>query len=210
MNKAIALWDNDYARHARAIALLHASHSDQQQQWHDEQQSSSVPIQNGLKRLSSHLYYLESQSSMSPAEFSRRRTLLEGLKGQLSSTTEGGMSVYAASSAVGGGGGGGGPGRSSSGVFATLRQQDDMIDGLAEGVDGIKKRTKSINEQVYSQIGMVDEIDENIELAKQELEDVTRRSVRFRKENRKSVWRLHLMIVGLSVLLFLLILLGMF
>jgi len=145
---------------------------------------------------------------MSPAEFSRRRTLLEGLKGQLSSITEGGMSVYAASSAVGGGGGG--HGGSSSGVSAALRQQDDMIDGLAEGVDGIKKRTKSINEQIYSQIGRVDEIDENVELAKQELEDVTRRSVRFRKENRKSVWRLHLMIVGLSVLLFLLILMGLF
>eukprot|EP00580_Thalassiosira_gravida_P001572 CAMPEP_0201610604 /NCGR_PEP_ID=MMETSP0492-20130828/17297_1 /ASSEMBLY_ACC=CAM_ASM_000837 /TAXON_ID=420259 /ORGANISM="Thalassiosira gravida, Strain GMp14c1" /LENGTH=188 /DNA_ID=CAMNT_0048076475 /DNA_START=120 /DNA_END=683 /DNA_ORIENTATION=- len=188
MNKAIASWDNDYARHARAIALLHASHSDQQQrkQWNDQQQSSSDPVQNGLKRLSSHLYYLESQSSMSPAEFSRRRTLLEGLKGQLSSITEGGMSVYAASSAVGGGGGG--HGGSSSGVSAALRQQDDMIDGLAEGVDGIKKRTKSINEQIYSQIGRVDEIDENVELAKQELEDVTRRSVRFRKENRKSVW----------------------
>mmetsp|Transcript_35352 Transcript_35352/g.76334 ORF Transcript_35352/g.76334 Transcript_35352/m.76334 type:complete len:209 (+) Transcript_35352:198-824(+) len=207
MNKAIASWDNDYARHARAIALLHASHSDQQQQWHDEQQSSSVPIQNGLKRLSSHLYYLESQSSMSPAEFSRRRTLLEGLKGQLSSTTEGGMSVYAASSAVGGGGGGGGPGRSSSGVFASLRQQDDMIDELAVGVGRLKNQTHLIHQEATSQVRLLDEMENNVDLANQGLEEETRRAMRLKEE--KSVWRLHLIIVGLSVLLFLLILMGL-
>ena len=46
-----------------------------------------------------------------------------------------------------------------------------------------------------------------VDLANQGLEDETRRAMRLKEES--SVWRLHLVIVGLSVLLFLLILMGL-
>lgn len=46
-----------------------------------------------------------------------------------------------------------------------------------------------------------------MDLANQGLEDETRRAMRLKEES--SVWKLHLVIVGLSVLLFLLILMGL-
>merc|ERR1711862_977483 len=48
----------------------------------------------------------------------------------------------------------------------------------------------------------LDEMDANVDLASRGLEDETRRAMRLKEE--KSVWRLHMIIVGLSILLFLL------
>ena len=192
MNNPITAWDNDYARLARAASQLRTTspnsasfHSNQQRQ------GQAASIQTGLTRLESQLGALESNLSLTPAEASRRRTLLDGLKGQLSSG--------AASVASGGGGRGD--------AAAALRQQDEMIDSLAVGVGRLKNQTNLIHQEANSHVRLLDEMDDNVDLANQGLEEETRRAMRLKEE--KSVWRLHLIIVGLSVLLFLLILMGL-
>merc|ERR1712194_31608 len=162
-----------------------AFHSNQQRQG----QASS--IQAGINRLASQLYALESNLSVSPAEASRRKSLLEGLGSQLSS--EGVAAIVGA--------------RGESSTAAALRQQDDMIDELAVGVGRLKNQTNLIHEEANSHVRLLDEMDNNVDLANQGLEEETRRAMRLTQE--KSVWRLHLIIVGLSVLLFLLILMGL-
>ena len=105
------------------------------------------------------------------------------------------------------GGGGGGYGRGESAAAAALRHQDDMIDDLAVGVGRLKTQTHMIHDESRAHVRLLDEMDNNVDLANQGLEEETRRAMRLREE--KSVWRLHLIIVGLSVLLFLLILMGL-
>lgn len=105
------------------------------------------------------------------------------------------------------GGGGGNSGGFQSATSAALRQQDDMIDELAVGVGRLKTQTHMIHQETNAHVRLLDEMDHNVDRANQGLEDETRRAMRLREES--SVWRLHLVIVGLSVLLFLLILMGL-
>mmetsp|Transcript_8461 Transcript_8461/g.18963 ORF Transcript_8461/g.18963 Transcript_8461/m.18963 type:complete len:195 (-) Transcript_8461:211-795(-) len=193
MSNPITSWDNDYARLARAASQLRTTSSNNSSfNSNQQRQGQASSIQTGINRLASQLHALESNLSLSPAEASRRRTLLEGLNGQLS--TDG---VAA----------GGGAGRGESSTAAALRQQDDMIDELAVGVGRLKNQTNLIHQEANSHVRLLDEMDANVDLANQGLEEETRRAMRLREE--KSVWRLHLIIVGLSVLLFLLILMGL-
>ncbi|KAL7542014.1 hypothetical protein ACHAXR_011434 [Thalassiosira sp. AJA248-18] len=196
MNNPITSWDNDYARCARAASQLRTT-SPNSSSFHSNQQrqGQAASILTGLNRLASQLSDLESNLSLSPAEAGRRRTLLDGLKNQLSSDNGG----------LGASGGGGGRGESST--TAALRQQDDMIDELAVGVGRLKNQTNLIHQEANAHVRLLDEMDTNVDLANQGLEEETRRAMRLREE--KSVWRLHLIIVGLSVLLFLLILMGL-
>jgi hypothetical protein len=191
MNNPITSWDNDYARLARAASQLRTT-SPNTSAHHPSRQGQAPSIQTGISRLASQLNALESNLSLSPTEVGRRKNLLEGLKGQLSS--DGGASVP-----------GGGRGESSSAT--ALRQQDDMIDQIAVGVGRLKTQTQLIGQEATSHVRLLDEMDTNVDLANQGLEEETRRAMRLREE--KSVWRLHLIIVGLSVLLFLLILMGL-
>eukprot|EP00804_Cyclotella_cryptica_P029028 CCRYP_005236-RA/>CCRYP_005236-RA protein AED:0.00 eAED:0.00 QI:30/-1/1/1/-1/1/1/294/189 len=188
MNNPITSWDNDYARLARAASQLRTTgNSNSPFNSSAQRQGQASSIQTGIERLDSQLNALERNLSLTPAEVSRRRNLLEGLRSQ-----------------VGGGGGGGG---FESSTAAALRQQDDMIDELAIGVGRLKTQTSLIHQEANAHVRLLDEMDNNVDLANQGLEDETRRAMRLREES--SVWRLHLVIVGLSVLLFLLILMGL-
>ncbi|KAL7517633.1 hypothetical protein ACHAWX_002543 [Stephanocyclus meneghinianus] len=188
MNDSINSWDNDYARLARAASQLRTT-SNSNSPFHSnaQRQGQASSIQTGIERLDSQLNILERNLSLTPAEVSRRRNLLEGLRGQ-----------------VGGSSNGGG---FESSTAAALRQQDDMIDELAIGVGRLKTQTSLIHQEANAHVRLLDEMDHNVDLANQGLEDETRRATMLREET--SVWRLHLVIVGLSVLLFLLILMGL-
>lgn len=199
MSNPITSWDNDYARLARAASQLRVTtptpssssfYSSQQQR-----QGQAASIQTGINRLGSQLTGLENNLTLAPAEANRRRALLDGLKSQLS--------LDGANSAILEGGGG----RGESSTAAALRRQDDMIDELAVGVGRLKTQTNLIHQEANSHVRLLNEMDSNVDLANQGLEEETRRAMRLREE--KSVWRLHLIIVALSVLLFLLILMGL-
>ena len=137
---------------------------------------------------------MENNLTLSPGEVGRRRNLLEGLRGQLASSEGGGAGT------MGGRGG-------ESSTAAALRHQDVMIDELAVGVGRLKTQTHLIHQEASSHVRLLDEMDSNVDLANQGLEEETRRAMRLREET--SIWRLHLIIAGLSVLLFLLILMGL-
>lgn len=199
MSNPITSWDNDYARLARAASQLRTTpnnassfHSNQQRQ------GQAASIQTGIQRLGSQLIGLENNLTLSPMEASRRRALLDGLKGQITSDGV----VIGGGAAAGSGGG-----RGETSTAAALRRQDDMIDELAVGVGRLKNQTNLIHQEANSHVRLLDEMDSNVDLANQGLEEETRRAMRLREE--KSVWRLHLIIVALSVLLFLLILMGL-
>ncbi|KAL7454492.1 hypothetical protein ACHAWC_007463 [Mediolabrus comicus] len=192
-------WDNEYARLARAASQLRTVSPNNNNMNAQQRQDQASSIQTGLNRLDTQLHNLESSMSVSSAEASRRRTLLEGLRTQLSEIT--------GTTNTTSGGGGGGYGRGESATAAALRHQDDMIDDLAVGVGRLKTQTHMIHDESRAHVRLLDEMDNNVDLANQGLEEETRRAMRLREE--KSVWRLHLIIVGLSVLLFLLILMGL-
>ncbi|KAL3756572.1 hypothetical protein ACHAWU_009966 [Discostella pseudostelligera] len=201
MINQITSWDNEYARLARAASQLRTTpinnnnNNNSSSFANQQRQGQAASIQTGIQRLGSQLTGLENNLTLTPMEASRRRALLDGLKGQLSS--DGG----AGGVAVAGVGGG------ETSTAAALRRQDDMIDELAVGVGRLKNQTNLIHQEANSHVRLLNEMDSNVDLANQGLEEETRRAMRLREE--KSVWRLHLIIVALSVLLFLLILMGL-
>ena len=205
MNNTITSWDNDYARLARAASQLRTTTSPANSSSfnsNQQRQGQIATVQAGINRLGSQLSALEGNLALSPAEAARRRSLLDGLRGQLASD----LATSVAAAPLGGGGGWGGGGGESS-TAAALRRQDDMIDELAVGVGRLKNQTNLIHQEASSHVRLLDEIDSNVDLANRGLEEETRRAMRLREE--KSVWKLHLIIVALSVLLFLLILMGL-
>ena len=208
MNNTITSWDNDYARLARAASQLRTTTSPANSSSfnsNQQRQGQVATVQEGINRLGSQLSALEGNLALSPAEAARRKSLLDGLRGQLASDPA--TSAAAAPPGGGGGWGGGGGGGPPPSTAAALRRQDDMIDELAVGVGRLKNQTNLIHQEASSHVRLLDEIDSNVDLANRGLEEETRRAMRLREE--KSVWKLHLIIVGLSVLLFLLILMGL-
>jgi len=201
MINQITSWDNEYARLARAASQLRATpinnnnNNNSSSFANQQRQGQAASIQTGIQRLGSQLTGLENNLTLTPMEASRRRALLDGLKGQLSS--DGGAGGVAVA----------GVGRGETSTAAALRRQDDMIDELAVGVGRLKNQTNLIHQEANSHVRLLNEMDSNVDLANQGLEEETRRAMRLREE--KSVWRLHLIIVALSVLLFLLILMGL-
>lgn len=198
-------WDNEYARLARAASQLRTispqRNTTNNNSSAQQKQDQATSIQTGLNRLDTQLHNLESSMTVSSAEAGRRRGLLDGLRRQLSEITGTDPSIT------------GGIGRqphntqSSSASAAALRHQDELIDDLAIGVGRLKTQTHLIHDESKAHVHLLNEMDANVDLANAGLEDETRRAMRLREE--KSVWRLHLVIVGLSVLLFLLILMGL-
>ena len=192
-------WDNEYARMARAASQLrtispHNMNNNNTQQKQD--QASSIQI--GLNRLDTQLHNLESSMTISTVEAGRRRTLLDGLRNQLDEIT-GGTTTTTTNSIS--------RPPTQSATAAALRHQDEMIDDLAMGVGRLKNQTHMIHDESRAHVHLMNEMENNVDLANQGLEDETRRAMRLKEE--RSVWRLHLIIVGLSVLLFLLILMGL-
>ena len=211
MNNTITSWDNDYARLARAASQLRTTtsppNSSSSFNSNQQRQGQVATVQAGINRLGSQLSTLEGNLALGPAEAARRKSLLDGLRGQLASDPATSAAAAAASPPGGGGGGWGGGNGGESSTAAALRRQDDMIDELAVGVGRLKSQTNLIHQEASSHVRLLDEIDSNVDLANRGLEEETRRAMRLREE--KSVWKLHLIIVGLSVLLFLLILMGL-
>ena len=213
MNNAITSWDNDYARLARAAAQLRTTgfSSSPNNNNAAARQGQASAVESGIHRLVSQLNTLESDLSLTPGEAGRRRTLLEGLLGQRASmdcsgNTGGGIPGRGSGGAAGGARGGGRVGGESHSA-AALRRQDDMIDDLAIGVGRLKDQTHVIHQEANSHVRLLEEMDTNVDIANRGLEEETRRAMKLREE--KSVWKLHLIIVGLSVLMFLLILMGL-
>ncbi len=181
-------WDNEYARLARIASQLRT-------------QGASVTADP--QQLVRHLQRLDSQLNSLPvsaAEVQRRRRLIQHLQGD---------SVPGYTPPVTGSGSphGSPVPMMTSQMAMAMRQQDDMIDELAIGVGRLRDQTQVIGEEARMHVNLLGDMEANLDLAHNGLEAETRRAARLKED--QSVWRLQLIVAGLSVLLVLLTLLGL-
>ncbi len=145
------------------------------------------------------------------ADVQRRMGLIDNLEKQVGgSLTGSGGGVTADLLGMGGGGvSGGNPGgmQRQSLAAQALRHQDDMIDELANGVSRLKDQTLMVNDEANMQNRMLGDMDTDVEIARTGLEAETLRAMKLKED--QSVWRLYMIIAGLSILLFMLIMSGL-
>jgi hypothetical protein len=88
-----------------------------------------------------------------------------------------------------------------------LGQQDEMIDDLAIGVERLKQQSMLIGDEAKLHLNLLGDMENQVDIAQSGLEGETRRSEQLREN--QSIWKLQMIVVGLSVLLVLLILTGL-
>ena len=219
----LSSWDDEYARLARAVSQLRtAGGTTATMAGGRDHQAAS--IRSGLDRLHGELRNMELMRAAAPAEIGRRRALVEGLRGQVGGIVGGGG---------GGSGGGGGPvdllsspnpgsdagdsdGYGGAGAAQrmttttathALRQQDDMLADLSTGVSRLRDQTYAIHDETRLHNRLLDDMEGDVDLARQGMEEGALRAAKVKEE--RNLWRLYMIIAGLSVLLFLLILMGL-
>lgn len=177
---SVAEWDNEYARLARVSSQMRT------QGLNTSGSADPHQMQQHLSRLDAALISLPLPAS----EIQRRRRLIQGLKNP--------------DVIVGGGGGGGS--QQQSLMAQAMRQQDDMIDDLAVGVSRLRDQTQVIGDEARMHVNLLNDMESNLDSAHAGLESETRRAAQLKED--QSVWRLQLIVAGLSILLVLLILSG--
>lgn len=139
----------------------------------------------GLARLDAAL----DQLPLQPTEIQRRRRLVQHLQ----QTSGGGAAVPQQQQA-------------QTQMQLAMQQQDAMIDELSAGVGRLKHQTHAIHDEAGMHVNLLNQMEDNLDMAQQGLEDETARAARLKED--QSVWRLQLIVAGLSILLVLLILMG--
>lgn len=206
----LSTWDDEYARISRAASQLRASpHSGSQP--HPTARAHQVrSVQSGLARLKSSLMSMRNSGMVNSADVQRRIGLIENLERQVGSSTSSGGGGDGDLLGLGGGNGSNSNsyhGGSQTLAAQALRHQDDMIDELANGVSRLKDQTMLVNDEANMQNRMLGDMDTDVENARTGLEAETLRAMKLKED--QSVWRLYLIIAGLSILLFLLIINGL-
>mmetsp|Transcript_16298 Transcript_16298/g.35383 ORF Transcript_16298/g.35383 Transcript_16298/m.35383 type:complete len:208 (-) Transcript_16298:227-850(-) len=203
----LATWDDEYARLARAVSQLRTSGSTTLLTG-PSRTHQVTSIRSGLDRLTADL---RSVVGVPPAEIGRRRALIEGLRGQVDSATgrTAAPDLLSAPNSSSAADGPGGSQQQQQRMTAShaLRQQDDMLADLSTGVSRLKDQTHAIHDEARLHNRLLDEMEDDVDLARQGLEDGALRAARVKEE--RNLWRLYMIIAGLSVLLFLLILMGL-
>lgn len=174
----IAEWDNEYARLARAASQVRSGVGS----------ADAQGLPAGLQQLDAALNKLPLQ----PTEIQRRRRLVQHLQ----QTSGSGGSAPAAA----------GQSQAQTQMQLAMEQQDAMIDELSAGVGRLKHQTHAIHDESGMHVNLLNEMEDNLDSAQQGLEDGTRRAARLKED--QSVWRLQLIVAGLSILLVLLIVMG--
>lgn len=139
-------------------------------------------LQAGLQTLEADL----SRLPLQPAEIQRRRRLVQHLQQTAATPQPQQQSVLA----------------------SALNRQDEMIDQLASGVSRLKTQTMAIGEEASMHVNLINDMDTGLDAAQAGLQEETRRAAVLREDNQ-SIWKLQLVVAGLSVLLVLLIFLGL-
>lgn len=191
-------WDNEYARLARLASQLRTSGGSVRSTVVATPTNQQVDLQPDLARLESQLAFL----GLSQAESQRRRRLVQLLQqgntnvGNNSYTTPTFTAVTNPSQ----------PPQPMSQMQMAMRQQDGLIDELSIGVERLKDQTLLISDEAQMHMNLLGAMEQNLDMAHSGLETETRRAARLMED--QSVWRLQLIVAGLSVLLVLLIIMG--
>ena len=193
MSTSVAEWDNEYARLARV------SSQSRTQGLNSSGGVDTRQLQQHLSRLDAALLSLP----LPAAEIQRRRRLIQHLKNPSAPTSSG---------SAGAGGGFQTPPQQQqqqqkSLMSSAMRAQDDMIDELAVGVSRLRDQTQVIGDEARMHVNLLNDMENNLDTAHAGLESETRRAAQLKED--QSVWRLQLVVAGLSVLLVLLILTGL-
>ena len=230
-------WDNDYARIARAASQLRAlNHNNNNNNNNNNRNNNNnnnnlaidkQDILTGLDRLTHRLRNLEQSRSLSVSDLGRRRLLVQNLSQQLVSSSNNNNNnpiqspnsqVYSRkhnnnynSNKMNSPSGYNPPppqghGGHTSTISSAIRQQDEMLDELAGGVGRLKDQSKLIGEEAKMHVHLLDQMDVDVEAAQSGMEAETLRALKLKED--KSVWRLQLTIVGLTILLVILVLSG--
>mmetsp|Transcript_9847 Transcript_9847/g.14419 ORF Transcript_9847/g.14419 Transcript_9847/m.14419 type:complete len:204 (-) Transcript_9847:188-799(-) len=202
MSTITADWDNDYSKLARSASQLRTTGSMQANLPMGSREGQMSSIRAGIDRLMGGLHHMEQARSLSPQEIARRKNLVENLSMQVNGANAagGGTGSYSNQAEQQ-------PAYRQSAAALALKQQDGMIDELALGVGRLKNQSHLIGEEARQHVKLLDEMDADVEKAHAGIEEETRRMEKIRQDS--SVWRLYMIIVGLSVLLFFLIILGL-
>ena len=208
----LSSWDDEYARLARAVSQLRtAGGTTATMAGGRDHQASS--IRSGLDRLNGELRNMELMRAVAPAEIGRRRALVEGLRGQVGGIAGGGGSggpvdlLSSPNPGSAAGDGYGGPAQRMTTATHALRQQDDMLADLSTGVSRLRDQTYAIHDETRLHNRLLDDMEGDVDLARQGMEEGALRAAKVKEE--RNLWRLYMIIAGLSVLLFLLILMGL-
>lgn len=193
-------WDNDYSRIARAAAQLRAAQYNNNNQSLSQQAITKETLHSGLDRLNTRLRNLEQSRSLEVSELGRRRNLVQHLSKQIdyrpASNYNSNNNMSQSTNPQG-----------QSSTMMAMRQQDEMLDELAVGVGRLLDQTQLIGDEAKMHVHLIDQVEKDVEMANDGMESETRRAMQLQQD--KSVWRLYMVIAGLSVLLFILVLSGL-
>jgi hypothetical protein len=192
-------WDNAYARLARIASQLRSG--------------SSSPGSDAQQQLTLHLQRLEQQLEALPvsaAEVQRRRPINQHFQCNWNGSGSGAF-YHPSTTAAAASSPSSAPAPSQqqhqSQMAFAMRQQDDMIDELAIGVGRLRDQSQMVGDEARMHVQLLGDMEGNLDIAQGGLEAETRRAAQLKED--QSVWRLQLIVAGLSVLLVLLILLGL-
>jgi hypothetical protein len=93
-----------------------------------------------------------------------------------------------------------------SAMDMAMRQQDAMIDELAVGVGRLRDQTQIIGDEARLHVNLLHDMEGNLDAAHAGLDAETRHAAQLKDDN--SLWKLQLIVAGLSVTFVLLLLLG--
>ena len=211
--RTISEWDDEYARMARIAASQFRTTPG----YSMKQQRTTPDIQvfqQSLQRLENSLLSSPISSSLSSSEVQRRRRLVQHLQQTTIPGFNGTVDLLDGTATTTTTTGHNHPTHSNptaqpqqSKMTMALRQQDDMIDQLAVGVNRLKQQTTIIGEEANMHVNLMNDIDENLDSTYNTIHDQTLRTAALRED--QSIWKLQLIIVALTILLVLEILAGL-
>ncbi|KAG7340911.1 hypothetical protein IV203_024454 [Nitzschia inconspicua] len=95
----------------------------------------------------------------------------------------------------------------SSRMSLAIERQDSMIDQLAVGLGRLREQSYAIGDEAGLHTQLLDDMETNMDNAHEVLGAEARRAARLRQEDG-SIWKLQLIVAGLSISFVLLILMG--
>jgi hypothetical protein len=202
---SVADWDNEYARLARVASQLRTTGLTTSNNTAQNNYDTVTSLQLGLSRLDAALSHSSQLATyIPPAELQRRHRLVQHLQQQSvpspqSSNNDNSLLGGAESSTTGAAAVVAQQQQPQSKMSMAMRQQDEMIDQLAVGIGRLKQQSTLIGEEANMHVHFISEMDTNLDAATASLQDQTRRAATLRQE--QSLWRLQLIVAGLSVLL---------
>lgn len=202
----IAEWDNDYAKLARAASQLRANGGNSSKNISMvSREDQKMSIRAGLERLYTRLNTIEEGRLLSQADVLRRRNLVDNLNRQIGGQIPDHLTTKNQTDASGKN-----ISMSQQHLSASqmaLRQQDEMINELSIGVGNLKDQTNTIYDEGKSHNKLLDEMENNMSIAQMKIQSETKRAQQINED--KSLWRLKMYIVGLSILMLVLVLSGL-